>query len=160
MAITIELGYGRPDEVRQLFLAYTEQVISGDPTFREYLAQQNFEDELAHLEKKYGPPRGRLYLAYRDGVLAGCGALKEMDGENGELKRMYIRPAYRRAHIASVLLEKLLDDARSAGYRHLYLDTFSYLEGAVELYRKYGFYEIGRYNDSPMENAVYMRLDL
>lgn len=76
------------------------------------------------------------------------------------MKRLYVRPAYRGSHIGSLLVQKVLTDAKEAGYRFMLLDTLPFLQDAIRMYKKYGFYEIPRYNDSPMDSSIYMRLEL
>jgi len=76
------------------------------------------------------------------------------------MKRLYVRPEFRGRHIARALTERILEDAREIGYRAMVLDTLPFLDGAVRLYEKLGFYRIDGYNDNPMENAVYMQKDL
>jgi len=160
MSLTLRYGYDAPDEVGELFTEYTQTIIDGDSTFREYLAIQHYDEELLRLEEKYGLPDGRLYLADWDGQLSGCAALRRLDGTRCEMKRMYVRPAFRGLHIGQALVERLLADAREIGYRAMLLDTFPFLDRAIRLYRKYGFYEIERYNDSPMKTAIYLQKDL
>lgn len=72
-------AYDYKEEVRALFSEYTDMLIEGDSSFKEYLKIQNYNDELEHLEHKYGLPRGRLYLAYYEGELAGCKGLRKVD---------------------------------------------------------------------------------
>ena len=72
MEVNIVLAYDSVDEVCRLFSEYTDMLINGDPEFREYLEIQNYDEELNHLDTKYGLPGGRLYLAYCDGRAAGC----------------------------------------------------------------------------------------
>lgn len=109
---------------------------------------------------KYGPPDGRLYLALCGGRPAGCAGLRKLDSETGELKRLYVRPAFRGQQIGSLLLARIIADAKEIGYARLMLDTLPFLESAVRLYKKYGFYETESYNESPMNTSIYMRLDL
>lgn len=160
MEIKILPGYDRLEEAAVLFSEYTDMLIEGDPSFREYLEIQDYEEELKHLEVKYGLPEGRLYLAYVEDRLAGCVGLRKIDEENCEMKRLYVRPAYRGSHIGSLLVQKVLTDAKEAGYRFMLLDTLPFLQDAIRMYKKYGFYEIPRYNDSPMDSSIYMRLEL
>jgi len=160
MTVQILPGFDRPDHVRELFAEYTQLIIEGDSSFREYLAIQNYEEELLHLEKKYGPPSGRLYLAYCDQALAGCIALRQLDETRCEMKRLYVRPRFRKLHIGSILVRRVIADAKSLGYRHLLLDTFPFLDVAVRMYERLGFRYIPRYNDSPMASTLYMQLDL
>ncbi len=149
-----------PQEVSMLFSEYTDMLIAGDSSFREYLAIQNYDEEINHLEKKYGNPYGRLYLAFYDDKLAGCIGLRKIDGQRCEMKRLYVRPEFRGKQIGSFLIEKIVDDARKIGYTQMLLDTLPFLKSAIRLYQKYGFYEIESYNDSPMDTSIFMRLDL
>ena len=124
-------------------------------------AQPRFdEEELKHLREKYGMPEGRLYLAYCGGQLAGCIGLRKIDDVRCEMKRLYVRPEFRGKCIGSMLIQKIIEDAKEIGYQHMLLDTLPFLESAVHMYKKWGFYEIESYNDSPMETSIYMRLDL
>ena len=160
MSLEIMLAYDRADEVLALFGEYMDMLLEGDPSFAAYLRIQNYDDELRDLSQKYGLPDGRLYLAYWNGELAGSIALRKIDNENCELKRMYIKPAFRRKGIAVSLVRRLMEDAQIIGYRHMLLDTLPFLQVAIRMYRNLGFYEIERYNDSPMDTSIYMRLDL
>lgn len=160
MSLTIVSAFDRPQDVGALFAEYTDMLVAGEPAFQKYLDIQRYGEELRHLEAKYGPPGGRLYLAYWDGALAGCIGLRRIDDRNCEMKRLYVRPAFQGKHIGVSLAERVIADAREVGYAHMLLDTFPFLDRAVGMYRKLGFYEIERYNDNPMGTAIYMRLDL
>ncbi|MGN1170723.1 MAG: GNAT family N-acetyltransferase [Lachnospiraceae bacterium] len=150
----------KPQEIGVLFSEYTDMLVAGDSTFREYLAIQHYDQELEHLEIKYGEPYGRLYAAYCDGELAGCIGLRKIDEQNCEMKRLYVRPKFRGKQIGNQLIEKIIEDAKAIGYSYMLLDTLPFLESAIHMYRKCGFYEIECYNDSPMDTSIYMRLDL
>ena len=76
------------------------------------------------------------------------------------MKRLYVKDEFRGKHIGSILANKIVEDAREIGYKSILLDTFSFLNSAIKIYKKMGFYEIEQYNDSPMKNAVYLKLDL
>ena len=160
MALDIVYAYDRSDEVLGLFSEYMDMLLEGDPTFAEYLQIQNYDDELRDLSRKYGLPDGRLYLAYWGGELAGSIALRKIDDENCELKRLYIKPKFRRNGIAKALVLRLIDDAREIGYQHMLLDTLPFLQTAIGMYHSIGFYEIDRYNNSPMDTSIYMKFDL
>ncbi len=160
MNIEILPAYNSPQEVRALFAEYTTMLVEGDSAFKEYLEIQNYDEELEHLEVKYGLPYGRLYLAYCDGQAAGCIGLRKIDGQNCEMKRLYVRPAFRGNHIGDLLVRQIIGDAREIGYSCMLLDTLPFLQGAIYMYRKLGFYEIPSYNDSPMDTSIYMKLDL
>ena len=153
-------GPEHPAEIEELFREYTDMLVAGDPVFASYLELQSFDEELRHLEGKYAPPEGCLYLLCVDGQNAGCGGMKRLDESRCELKRMYIRPSFRRMGLGRELALRIIEDAREAGYRRMLLDTLPFLQAAKALYRSLGFYEIERYNDSPMGGASYLCLDL
>lgn len=160
MAVKIVPAYESPEAVGILFSEYTDMLIESDSSVQDYLAIQHYEDEIRNLEVKYGLPDGRLYLAYWDGELAGCIGLRKIDRENGEMKRFYVRPQFRAKGIGRRLMEQIILDAKQIGYPHLLLDTLPFLESAIHMYKKYGFYEIESYNDSPVRTSIYMKLDL
>ena len=156
----IVYGYEYKNEIRELFTKYTDMLVENDSTFKAYLNIQHYDDEIGHLEHKYGLPDGRLYLLKRDGKSAGCIALRKLDSERCEMKRLYVRPAFRGHKIGDALVDRVLQDAKAIGYRHMLLDTLPFLESAIHMYRKRGFYEIPCYNDSPVETTIFMQYDL
>lgn len=160
MKIVMVPAYGHTKEIHMLFTEYTNMLVENDNAFREYLTIQNYEREIDHLEEKYGMPMGRLYLVFCDGEAAGCIGLKQIDEKNCEMKRLYVRPQFREHKIGNLLVEKIIGDAREIGYSHMLLYTLPFLEKAIHMYEKFGFYKIDCYNNSPMSTAIYMRLDL
>ena len=139
--------------------------------FREYAAGlgvdlcfQNFEAELAGLPGDYAGPAGHLLLALVDGEVAGCGAfraLHDADHVNAcEMKRLYVRPAFRRFGLGRRLAEVLMDEARRCGYSVMLLDTLDDMEAARELYASLGFVETAPYYYNPIPGAHYLRADL
>lgn len=160
MDVKIVPAYDRPEAVGQLFSEYTAMLLQGDPGFREYLDLQHYDEELQHPEAKYAMPEGRLYLACCGGKAAGCIGLRKLDGRRCEMKRLYVRPEFRGHRIGRLLAEKILADARGIGYSQMLLDTLPFLQSAIRMYRELGFYEIDSYNESPMGDSIYMRLDL
>ena len=160
MGLEIKDAYEYKKEMKELFEEYTEILIKGDKTFEEYLKLQNYDQEVEHLEEKYGRPSGRLYIALYDGKPAGCIGLKKIDEHQCEMKRLYVRDEFRGQHIGSILCKKIIDEAKGIGYTSILLDTLPFLESAIKLYKKLGFYEIEQYNDSPMQDAMYFKLDL
>ncbi len=160
MSIELVEAYTHKEEVKALFNEYTQMLIDGDSNFKDYLGLQNYEHELENLEDKYGLPYGRLYLALYDRVLAGCIALRKIDNENCEMKRLYVKPRFRGKKIASFLVQHIIEEAREIGYKHILLDTLPFLETAINMYKNYGFYEIESYNNSPMDNLIYLKYDL
>lgn len=158
--LVFKLAYEYPEEVAKLFTEYTDLLIAGDPAFRKYLDLQNYDEEILHLEQKYGLPYGRLYLAYYEGKPAGCIGLRKIDEEKCEMKRLYVRPEFRGKHIGTQLIHKIIMDAEEIGYKHMFLDTLPFLESAIQMYKEWGFYEVDSYNNSPMDTSIYMKKDL
>ena len=154
------LAYDRLDEARQLFKEYTGMIMSQSDEVREVLKSQHFEDELADINKKYGFPSGRLYIAADNDRVAGCAGLTRNDDSYCEIKRLYVRPAYRGQHISRLLVDQIIADAKVIGYKYMRLDTFPFMHTAINLYEKYGFYYVEKYNDNPAHNAVFMQLNL
>lgn len=160
MKTEIKLAYGNNEEIKKLFLEYTEMLVENDPNFAKYLELQNYDSELEHLEYKYRLPDGRLYIVKVENEVAGCIGLRKIDSENCEIKRLYVRPEFRGQKIANKLVEMIINDAKKIGYKNMLLDTLPFLEGAIHLYKKFGFYEIESYNNNPMDTLIYMKLDL
>ena len=153
-------GYNHVEEVRTLFNEYTNMIIENDKQFEEYLKLQNYEEELNNLNYKYGRPMGRLYLLYYEDNLAGCIALKKIDNKTCEMKRLYVRKQYQNLKLGRYLVDYIIRDARNIGYRYILLDTFPFLTRAIEMYKNRGFYEIESYNNNPIDNSIYLKLDL
>lgn len=135
-------------------------LIACDSSFQKYLDIQQYDEEVNHLEMKYGTPYGRLYLAYYNSEAAGCIGLRKIDEQNCEMKRLYIKPEFRGNKIGVQLIQKIILDAKEIGYTHMMLDTLPCLQSAILMYEKFGFYTIERYNNSPISTAIYMKLDL
>jgi ribosomal protein S18 acetylase RimI-like enzyme len=139
--------------------------------FREYasglgvdLCFQDFDTELAQLPGEYEQPRGGLLLAMVDGKLAGCCALRPMDAADypnaAEMKRLYVRPAFRGLGLGRQLAEAALNAARQGGYTSVLLDTLDDMEAARGLYEDLGFEEIPPYYHNPIPGAHYLKADL
>ena len=148
---------------------FPEEVENVRRLFHEYenglgfsLCFQSFDQELAGLPGDYAPPRGRLLLAVDPaGVPAGCVALRPLEAEACEMKRLYLRASARGSGAGRALVARLLDEARLAGYRAMRLDTVpAKMPAAVALYRSLGFVEIPPYNAHPIEGSIYMELAL
>lgn len=160
MDVKIVYGYEMKGEVKDLFTEYTDFLVEGDKEFKKYLEIQKYDYEVENLEEKYGLPQGRLYIAYYENQVAGCIALKPLNDRQCEMKRLYVKPEFRRKGIAKMLVEKVVFDAKGIGYSEMLLDTLPFLQVAIKMYKKMGFYEIDCYNDSPLDNTIYMKLDL
>lgn len=100
-------AYEQRDEVSILFSEYTNMLIANDESFKKYLNIQNYDEEISHLELKYGMPDGRLYLIYCDGELAGCIGLRKIDSQSCEMKRLYVRPKFRGKGLGNILVESI-----------------------------------------------------
>ena len=160
MLVEIKLAYNCTDKVKELFSEYTDMLVKSDNDFANYLQLQDYDLELENLDKKYGLPKGRLYIATVEGDVAGCIALRNIDDKSCELKRLYVRPEFRGNQIGQMLIEQIISDARDLGYKQILLDTLPFLKSAIYIYEKLGFYQIRPYNDSPMKNSIYYRYDL
>jgi GNAT superfamily N-acetyltransferase len=123
--------------------------------------------------EKFEPPDGRFYLVHYGGQIAGVGCLKKLDKDIAEIQRMYVSPIFRGKGIGRVIVVRLIDDARSIGYRQLKLESLKFLEAAHSLYRSVGFREIEPYADNSMKSyqseenldryysiTVFMEMDL
>ncbi|MFM8577095.1 MAG: GNAT family N-acetyltransferase [Limnohabitans sp.] len=143
--------------VREIFCEYAAS-LSVDLCF------QDFDAELASLPGDYAAPRGALLLARVDGSVAGCCALRPMDSSDypnaSEMKRLYVRKAFRGFGLGRQLAEAILDQARLAGYSAVLLDTLDDMEAARALYEDLGFEEIPPYYHNPHAGAHYLKVDL
>lgn len=145
-----------------------QQIEDARILFREYekwfglnLCFQNFDEEVANLPGNYIKPSGRLLLASVDGKIAGCIALRAIEADVCEMKRLFVRPNFQGAGVGKNLIEKLIEEARFIGYRKMRLDTFPpKMQKAVEIYKSYGFREIPPYYYNPYGEALFMEMDL
>ena len=134
-------------EVKELFLEYLHWINSklmetygfGIPDVENYV-----ENDVQNLDK-FMPPMGCLFLIYQEGQLAGMAALKELEPGVGEIKRMYVRPLFRRQGLGRALMNRLLEEAAQIGYHCLRLDSAPFLPESHQLYRSTGFQDIPSY---------------
>lgn len=155
--------------MKQIFQATTDEHIQAARIlFEEYaeslgfsLCFQNFDQELKSLPGAYAPPDGRLLLATENDQLAGCIALRKFTDGVCEMKRLFVRPAYRATGLGRFLAESIIDEARNLGYTHMRLDTIpGKMDKAIALYQSIGFVEIEPYCQNPVEGAKFMELKL
>ena len=136
------------DAVRDLFREYANWV--GSP-----ICFAAFEREMAGLPGSYSS----LLVVVESGQLAGCAALRSLGEGTGEMKRLYVRPAFQGKGLGRMLVDRIVAEAKAAGHRRLVLDTLPVMEGAIGLYRSLGFREIPAYGDNPPE-AICFELPL
>ena len=142
------------DTVRQLLLEYWE-----NRKLETYVF--NFDQELAGLPGAYAPPDGRLFLAQWENQLAGCVALRKLEPDICEMKRLYLSPKFRGKGIGRILAEFIINEACKIGYKKMRLDTIqSNMQEAIALYRQLGFKEIAPYRLNPIPGVVFMELTL
>lgn len=144
------------NEIRTLFQEYEKEL-------DENLCFQSFEAELKDPLKKYGSPKGVLYIAEWNDAVAGCIALTDISENIStmlstvcEMKRLYVRPQFRKHKIGRAMVEQLMKDAEELGYKTMKLDTLQKLQPAITLYRQYGFTETTAYYENPLPGVVYM----
>ncbi len=139
--------------IRELFDEYAES-LGFDLSF------QDFHREQSTLPGEYAPPGGRLLLAMDRDIAAGCVALRREGEGICEMKRLYVRPAYRGTGLGKKLAIEILAEARAIGYKSMRLDTVPWMTEAIALYRSVGFEEIQPYRHNPIEGAIFMELEL
>jgi putative acetyltransferase len=138
---------------RELFLEY-EQTIGVSLCFQDFAA------EVAGLPGAYAPPRGGLWLAFRGDSISGCVALRPFAGNDAEMKRLYVRPAYRGQRIGLALARHAIGQARALGYGTLRLDTLPSMAEAQRMYSALGFVDTPPYNDNPVAGVRFLALGL
>ena len=140
-----------------------ERLSQGRELLREYAASlgfdlhfQEFQKEVAGFPGEYSAPDGRFLLAQEDGKTAGCVALRKISDGVCEMKRLYVRPEFRKSGIGRKLTETIIDEARKMGYTHMRLDTVPFMNEAIALYLSLGFKEIESYRYNPIQGAKFM----
>ena len=144
------------------------QIEAARTLFREYerwlgldICFQNFEEELLSLPGKYAKPDGRLFLAFVDEKLAGCIALRKLEENVCEMKRLFVREEFRGFGLGEKLIEKLIGAAREIGYERMRLDTLpDKMPKAVRLYESHGFQKIAPYYYNPYKETLFMEKTL
>ncbi|MFT3909676.1 MAG: GNAT family N-acetyltransferase [Ferruginibacter sp.] len=130
--------------------------------FRQYaawlnidLSFQHFEEELVSLKEMYAAPFGGIILCKKESEYAGCIAIRKIDADTAELKRMYVKPEFQQHGIGNALLQDALKLAKKYNYKKIRLDTLSNMTPAINLYKRNGFYEIPAYYFNPESTAVF-----
>jgi GNAT superfamily N-acetyltransferase len=147
--IRIVQGDQHQDVLREIFWEYLQWVNErlGQEYGISYDIAAILERDMLDLSK-YMPPSGRLLMASMDGYPVGVGCLKALGTDCGEIKRMYVRPDWRRAGLGLALVERLLAEAAQTGYKRVRLDSARFMEDAHRLYQKLGFRMIAPYEGS------------
>ena len=146
-------GDARLEEIRKLFIEYADW-LGVDLSF------QGFDEELTSLPGDYGEPHGALFLCMRGREAAGCVAIRPLDGDVCEMKRLWVRPRFRGQSLGLRLASASIDAAHRLGFRTMRLDTLDWMSDALRLYRSLGFHEIPPYYDNPLPGAVYLQKSL
>jgi ribosomal protein S18 acetylase RimI-like enzyme len=141
------------ERVRNLFLEY-ETFLDADLCF------QSFKEELASLPGKYSPPNGNLLIAVDGEKMVGCVAIRGLDENICEMKRLYVKPETRGTGIGRLLAQNIIKIAVELGYSLMRLDTLDRLTEAMNLYESLGFRRIEPYYENPIPGAVYWELEL
>ena len=145
-----------------------DQIEEARQLFKEYVAWleidlcfQNFDVELAGLPGDYAPPRGCLLLAVDGDQIAGCIALRKIADGICEMKRLFVRAAFRGKGLGRELADNIIRNATKIGYERMRLDTLpGRMDKAIALYRELGFKEIAPYYNNPVPDAMFMELVL
>ncbi len=150
-----------------IFVRTEKEYTAAASLFKEYatwlnidLGFQNFSEELKSLQKMYSLPAGGIILSKNENEFMGCIAIRKIDTDTAELKRMYVKPAFQHKGIGSGLLNEAILFAEKIRYKKIRLDTLSNMTPAIELYKRIGFYEIPAYYYNPQETAVYFEKTL
>jgi len=145
----------------------TEEVTRARTLFEEYAASldfdlhfQNFQEELAGLPGDYAAPHGCLLPAWHGDQVAGCVALRKVEADFCEMKRLYVRPAFRSRGVGKSLARTIIAEARKRGYSRMRLDTVPAMKEAQALYESLGFNRIPPYRHNPIPGAAFMELIL
>lgn len=139
--------------VREMLREYQEQ-LGIDLDF------QGFAGELASLPGAYAPPGGRLLLATDDGTPVGCIALRDIGAGRSEMKRLFVRHTARGLGVGKALVERIIAEARAAGFCEIVLDTLPSMDAAQRLYESLGFRDIPPYNANPIAGTRFLALSL
>lgn len=145
----IKNGISYLPQVKDLIIEYTGR-LNRDLSFQE------LDAELDNIAEKYTPPNGELIVAVNEDSVLGMVAYHKLNDRQCEMKRLYVRPEARGLHAGRKLVERIIDQAVSAGFEEMVLDTIKPLQAAISLYRSFGFEECAPYYYNPMDDVIYM----
>lgn len=153
------------EQVRILWFEFAELLKSrlheylAAPSFQEYM--ENYEHEVTHhLPGRFGPPAGCMLLAEYNSETAGCVGLMDLGDDICEMRRLFVRPQFRRLGIGNALAEAVIERGRSLRYAAMRLNTNKKMTGAVELYRSLGFRDIEPYEQFDIDCMYFLELKL
>ncbi|MDN7182245.1 GNAT family N-acetyltransferase [Caballeronia sp. SEWSISQ10-4 2] len=153
----IEIRYANfPDDLGVVSAIFREYVNSASAN----LDFQDYEAEFAGLPGKYAPPDGRLLLAWRDDKVVGCVALRRVDANTCEMKRVYVHPGARGENLGRRLVEQILSEARATGYSRICLDVLPEFVAAQRIYESLGFTSAPPITFNPIPGTKFLGLDL
>jgi putative acetyltransferase len=152
-ALVAQMDESESDDVRTLLREYAASL----PFELDF---QDFDRELAELPGAYAPPRGALLVARTDGIVSGCVALRPLEGDACELKRLFVRPAARGSGLGRRLATAVIDEARRLGYARMLLDTTPEMAAAQALYEELGFEKTAPYRHNPVAGTRFLELQL
>lgn len=148
----------RPEELpaaKMMMLTVAASIFEPDHPAANFVNRHSAAlSDVDDFQRHYGPPWGRFLVAVDDDVVVGTGAIRRIDDETAELRRMWLLPAYHRQGIGYRLFRELEAFARAAGYRRVRLSTTIEQEQAIRFYVRQGFYPIERYRDT--DDEVFM----
>jgi GNAT superfamily N-acetyltransferase len=151
----------------EIFAALPQHIPLVQSLWREYWGLaglspdfQAFAEEVRSLPGRYAPPAGQLLLATIQGEPAGTAALRPLAGAGCEAKRLFVRSEFRGQGVGEALVRRILDEARTAGYREIFGDSLPSMRAALRIYQRLGFCESGPYSPNPTPGAVFLRRDL
>jgi putative acetyltransferase len=145
-----------PEDIDSLLEIWREYVASTSAS----LDYQGNDAEFAALPGKYAPPDGRVLLAEHDGLIIGCVAFRKVDKAICEMKRLYVRPTGRGLNLGRMLVERLIIEAKEAGYVEMRLDVLYEFKHARKLYEKIGFIPAEPVSYNPILQTSFLGLAL
>jgi len=140
-------------QAKSLFLEYAKSLDFS-------LCFQDFDNELENFSSQYSPPKGSLFLAFSENEAIGCVGIRHFEKGICEMKRLYVKPEYRRQKVGKELAVSAIKSGKKLGYECMRLDTLSSMQTANHLYTSLGFTEINPYRNNPIDGAIYMELNL
>ena len=153
------------EQVRALWFEFAELLksrlheYSERPSFKEYM--ENYEHEVANqLPGRFSPPAGCLLLAEHDGKPVGCVGLMDLGDGFCEMRRLFVKPKFRKLGIGRALAQAVIEQGRSKNYVAMRLNTNRKMTGAVELYRSIGFKDIEPYEHFDIDSMYFLELKL